>query len=65
MAPSADQEFVARQIVGSREEPTTILPVNGHIIIKLSPNDLSLYRLYRLTHLSTLTRKTVFSVDGD
>lgn len=43
MAPSADQEFVARQIVGSREEPTTILPVNGHIIIKLSPNDLSLY----------------------
>lgn len=42
MASIADQESVARQIIGPRDEPTTIILLNVHVI-KLTPNDLSLY----------------------
>lgn len=57
-----DQESVARQIIGPRDEPTTIILLNMHVI-KLTPNDVSLYPEVGASF--TLTRETSFSVDGD
>ena len=42
MVPLAEQDSVARQIIGSKEELTTSILVNGHII-RLIPNDVSSY----------------------